>query len=201
MVYPVNDMDYQTQLQRIREKLLLAKQKDSRLEVFGAKNHRYQLGQPIKEQEVRAFETRYDLQLPEAYCAFVTHIGNGNPYSPQHHSTGGAGPYYGIYALGNIGVITTLSDSAKPCQLHPNITKEDWDERTEILEQENLSDEDYEKHRNALFQGLMCIGTQGCTYHTCLVVTGWYSKPFLLRQDSHWRMGGQHQRFNTQSDR
>ncbi len=159
---------FEAQLQRIREKLPLAKQKDSKLEVFGAKSHGYELAAPLSEAEVRSFETNHHLQLPEDYRAFITGIGHGSSRSRY----GGAGPYYGLYSLTDFAMNNTDVDATQPCQLRPNLAKEEWAKHGAFLGQEDLSDEDYERYKYALFQGLMYIGTQGCTYVTCLVMNG-----------------------------
>jgi HEAT repeat protein len=154
------------QLGRIREKLPLAKAKDSRLEVFGSKSHQYQLEQPLSSQEVEAFEKHYGVQLPEDYRAFITSVGHGSKVSRY----GGAGPHYGLFELGQ----TVLEQSylTKPCLLYPRMPYKDWQQQLGFLEQDDISDEDYDHHSNTLFQGLLRVGTQGCTYQTCLVLTG-----------------------------
>ncbi len=157
---------FEAQLQRIREKLPLAKQKDSKLEVFGARSHQYQFGSPLSEADVRDFEQQHSLQLPEDYRAFITTIGHGG----NHSRYGAAGPHYGLYALAQ-----TIRDKdylSEPCLLYPNISPEDWQKHLEFLEQDDIADEDYDHYSNTLFQGLVEIGTQGCTYQTCLVLTG-----------------------------
>jgi HEAT repeat protein len=159
---------FEAQLQRIREKLPLAKQKDSKLEVFGAKSHGYELAAPLSEENVRNFEINHHLQLPEDYRAFITGIGHGSSRSRY----GGAGPYYGLYALTDFAMNNTDIDAIQPCQLRPNLAREAWAKHSEFLGQEGLSDNDYERYKYALFQGLLYIGTQGCSYFTCLVMNG-----------------------------
>jgi len=56
---------------------------------FGADSHRYRLSAPLTEAEVAAFEGHHGVELPESYRGFLTDVGNG-----------GAGPYYGLDALG-----------------------------------------------------------------------------------------------------
>lgn len=156
----------EAQLQRIQEKLPLAKAKDSELVVFGAKSHQYQLGEPLPEQTVKNFEIHNGIQLPEDYRAFITTIGHGSNQSRY----GAAGPHYGLYDLAQ-----TIRDGAyltKPCLLYPSISYENWQKHLHFLEQKDIADEDYDHHASTLFQGLLEIGTQGCTYQTCLVLTG-----------------------------
>lgn len=90
------------QLNRIKGKLELAKITDSELSVFGAKSHKYRLNAPLSRTELHAFERKHALTLPEAYALFLTELGNG-----------GAGPYYGMYALGDDQAIE--DDEAESC--------------------------------------------------------------------------------------
>jgi hypothetical protein len=61
----------------------------ARSALFGADAHRFILNPPLGENEVRAFEELHHISLPADYRHFVTHISNG-----------GAGPYYGVFPLG-----------------------------------------------------------------------------------------------------
>jgi HEAT repeat protein len=157
---------FAAQLERVQKKLPLAKAKDRGLEVFGSKSHQYQLGQPLSKRDVEAFEKTHALQLPEDYRMFITTLGHGSHVS-RH---GGAGPHYGLYDLAQ--TVREPDYLTKPCLLYPNMRNEDWQKQLEFLEQDDISDEDYDQHSNTLFQGLLQIGTQGCTYQTCLVLNG-----------------------------
>lgn len=57
--------------------------RDPGLTRFGAATHRYAMGAPLGEAEVRDFETGHGIRLPEAYRAFVVGVGNG-PAGPHH---------------------------------------------------------------------------------------------------------------------
>ncbi|MGY2894364.1 SMI1/KNR4 family protein [Deinococcus sp. UYEF24] len=76
----------------VRERLAAFRAADPRFERFGAKKHRYTLGPPLREEQIRAFEQRYDLQLPQDYRTFLLTVGNG-----------GAGPSYGMSPLQDLG--------------------------------------------------------------------------------------------------
>lgn len=153
-------MSLYEQVNRIKEKILLAKEKDSRFDVFGSTKHKYEWNAPISSEEVQDFENRNNITLPEGFKLFITEIGNG-----------GAGPYYGIYK-----VATSSHDGylSKPCKLHPNLSNEEWGHLTSFEDDDNLTDEQYDSHYDALFQGMLRIGTQGCTYDMMLVVSGEY---------------------------
>ena len=64
---------------------------DSQLELFGADLHHFVLAPPLPEHEVAAFEQLHHISLPADYRHFIGQIGNG-----------GAGPYYGVFPLGQM---------------------------------------------------------------------------------------------------
>lgn len=187
------------QIARIKNKLKLAKEVDKKLQVFGASKHHYQLGDPVDEVTVSAFETTYNIQLPAAYRSFVSQIGNaGNSVNKS-----GAGPFYGIYPLGD-GIDDLVFENTayylqQPSVLYPDMTDEWWASQTTQLDAGDLSDEEYEKRRSSLFAGILPIGSQGCTYLHGLVVNGPYQgrivnldmdlqKPSFCFEDNflHW---------------
>lgn len=73
---------------KLRKQLKRAGEKDSDFSRFGADDHKYQLGPPISEETIAAFESRFGVSLPEGYRNFLLWMGNG-----------GAGPFYGLYPL------------------------------------------------------------------------------------------------------
>lgn len=91
---------YREQIQRVKDKLLVAKKADKKLKVFGANSHKYKIGQPATDFEVFDFENKYSIQLSECYRGFITQVGSGS----DTYEKSAAGPFYGIYPLGeNIG--------------------------------------------------------------------------------------------------
>ena len=165
---------YHEQLVRLKEKLQQAKQKDALFKVFGAGSHRYELNAPTTVSHIEALEQHYGIQLPECYKSFVLHIGNGG----RSFLSSGAGPFFGIYPFGE-----NLDDLIhgkveehlnKRCSLHPNMTTSQWDELTDLLYQDGISDEDYEDLNGNLYGGLLPIGSQGCSYIHALVLNGPY---------------------------
>ncbi|MDS0527412.1 HEAT repeat domain-containing protein [Clostridium sp. SHJSY1] len=54
------------------------------------------------------------------------------------------------------------------------MSDEEWEELTKFSEEENIEDEQSDFLYSSLYQGMINIGTQGCTYEMMLVVTGEY---------------------------
>ena len=179
------------QLLRIQDKLVQAKEADKDLEVFGADGHQYHLNPPVSETEVLAFEKKYGVSLPEDYRAFVQTIGDAKA---QNLDTM-AGPYYGLYAFGtqvnDLVYDQTETYLKAPCALSPDMTQEEWkalsdpllmseeeDEGFENYEQEEdktQTEEDYTQQCGKVFDGLLPLGSQGCTYYHALVLNGKYA--------------------------
>ena len=167
------------QLIRIQQKLAQAKEADKNLEVFGADAHQYHLNPPVSEVKVRAFEEKYGLQLPECYRAFMLTIGDAKAKKLDFI----AGPYYGLYAFGTC-VDELLYEKIEtylkaPCNLSPDMTREEWDALTDPLlpseEEEEEDDDKYFAERAKVFGGLLPLGSQGCTYEHALVLNGKYA--------------------------
>ena len=170
---------YQEQLHRIQQKLVQAKEADKNLEVFGADGHQYHLNPPVSEAEVLAFEQKYGVQLPECYRAFMLTIGDAKAKKSDFI----AGPYFGLYAFGTC-VDELLYEKIEtylkaPCNLSPDMTREEWDALTDPLlpseEEEEEDDDKYFAERAKVFGGLLPLGSQGCTYEHALVLNGKYA--------------------------
>lgn len=168
-------------VKRILKLLEQARTKDKDLQVFGAYDHKYQLKPPASEEAVQALEVRLGVQLPEEYRDFLMLMGNG-----------GVGPYYGIYSL---------EESQKKLQriselysirmmepvIYPKMCDEDWNRAVDSGDRRN---------RDAVYpyDGILPIGSQGCTLMTGLVLKGPYrgqvvyydddfcGKPFFVRE-------------------
>ncbi|MFZ0599050.1 MAG: SMI1/KNR4 family protein [Flavobacterium sp.] len=161
------------QIERIKKKLIIAKNNDTDLQVFGAESHQYILGEPVNKDQISEFEKEYDLELPECYKAFLLRIGNGG----ISFENSGAGPSYGIYPLGK-NVDEFISENTKEylkrdCRLHPKMTNEFWAELTKnIDDNDDISEEDFDVEFAKIFSGLLPTGTQGCSYYHALVLNG-----------------------------
>lgn len=150
----------------IRELVRRASIADPSCNIFGSEKHRYQLNPPVSLEEVRRFEERYHLHLPEEYVFFLTEVGNG-----------GAGPYYGLYPLEKIEVYTEYLESYTekeaeeyPAFIDKSLTPEAWAAR--MKEAEACGNEEYDAIMKKVCAGLIVIGTQGCTYDNLLLCKG-----------------------------
>lgn len=157
------------QTRRILDKLARARVADPKLEVFGADAHGYAVHAPASPRTVSDFEARLTVALPEAYRRFVLEVGNGG----DGYEGSGAGPFYGIYGLGD-GMRPLERDRlTRPCILSPGMSQPDWDGLVAGL---GLSDEldgvDYEEALDKLFAGVLPVGTQGCSLYHGLVLNG-----------------------------
>ncbi|MGG5577696.1 SMI1/KNR4 family protein [Myroides sp. C15-4] len=176
------------QIQRIKEKLAHIESYDKEWKVFGSNSHEYQIGPGINHQEITVFEKKYGIELPEAYVAFVTQIGNGNPQEEAYMGSG-AGPYYGIYPFGEGIEDLPVGDGQRylsyPCLLHPTMTEEEWKALTSELYDDSLSDQAYDAIVGPLYGGLLPLGTQGCAITTCLILNGPYLGRIVYLNDDY----------------
>nr|WP_294786671.1 SMI1/KNR4 family protein [uncultured Flavobacterium sp.] len=164
-------MEFSNQIERIKKKLILAQSIDKDLKVFGAKNHKYIIGNVISDEEILKFENDYNVSLPESYKAFLLHIGNGG----ISYENSAAGPSYGIFPFGEN--LNEFANDAKnylnrECVIYPNMSKEFWIELTGNVEDDNISDEDFDEEFEKIFAGILPIGSQGCSYCYGLVLNG-----------------------------
>lgn len=174
---------YAEQISSIRDKLQAVRKLDTGLQVFGADSHDYVLHPPCSLQHVESFERDHGISLPEAYRRFITEVG--------HAGTGylgsGAGPFYGLYALGDgqsdIGSENIASTLQNPCLLHPAMGAEEWANlAADLLHDESDADEEDDDAAEAAFLaalervygGLLLLGTQGCNYYHALILNGEY---------------------------
>ncbi|MCR4030145.1 MULTISPECIES: SMI1/KNR4 family protein [Flavobacterium] len=161
------------QIERIKKKLIIAKDTDGEFKVFGADSHKYILGETVNEEDIFQFENNYKLSLPDSYKAFLLHIGNGG----ISYQNAAAGPNYGIFPFGeNLEefVYTNPENCLRQdCVIYPNMTDEFWAELTrKIDENEDISDADFDKELGKIFSGILPISSQGCSYYSGLVLNG-----------------------------
>ncbi len=149
--------------------------------VFGAGSHRYALRPCATEKEVKAFERKHKIELPEAYRTFLTQVGNG-----------GAGPDYGIFPLGIFwdNPNPALQDGAIGDLSQPLPHKGPWNAGEEYCARQPDVDEDEDAYnewrgeyfRMGLVDGALPICHEGCGFFFLLVVTG--------PERGHWWLDG-----------
>jgi hypothetical protein len=156
--------DYHAQIARIKAKLPQARAADQQYKVFGASGHRYQMMGPVPAADLQALEQRYGIRLPDDYRLFMEEIGPG------------AGPFYGLYDPRQYAddLVTDPQALRQSSQWKPNMSEDEWAALTLAFEPDDMSDADFEQATNALFAGLLTLGTQGCSSYHALVVSGEY---------------------------
>ncbi|GGD60528.1 SMI1/KNR4 family protein [Paenibacillus nasutitermitis] len=163
----------ESQLDRIKNKLEKALCEDTAFLVFGASSHKYMVYEKLTTKELAGWQAKNQVTLPEPYTQFLTNIGNG-----------GAGPYYGMYSIEKATSYTDRNVLAAKCVLHPGMTKEEWNELTEpLFNDEDISDLEFDAARNRVMSGMLCIGTQGCEYDMYLVVDGKHRGEIVYTSD------------------
>ncbi|WP_157433033.1 hypothetical protein [Actinomadura rifamycini] len=138
-------------LGRIADKLAAARAEPPA--VFGAEDHRFELGPPLPEAAVAEYEERHEVALPPEYRLFITELG-----------AEGAGPGYRFCRLDVACCAKRPSGHlARPSPYLPGPRYYgDWEERYE---------DPPGPDRNFLC-GTVLVSTHGCSLVTRLVVTG-----------------------------
>jgi hypothetical protein len=154
----VTDVD--DQITRIRRMLVEVPKLRERRQVFGEESHRFQVGPPLTEAEVVAFEQRHHIRLPEAYRRFLTEVANG-----------GAGPGHRIYPLGYHAERLHGLDVAFPFESTPDRDDPSWRDTLWAFEYPPEA-EDLTWGSVAPFLGTLPVSESGCSGAAVLVVTG-----------------------------
>jgi len=154
------------QIQRIKDKL--AKLQNIGWENYkdstGVWGHQFQMNPPLSQEQLVAFETHFDIDLPEGYRDFLFEVGNG-----------GAGPYYGILPIerwyqwlipyGNM----SLEETVKSLEFNPHdYFSQEYAERANSLTGYGL---EYKEGPSKRY-GTIAISSQGCGIYCFLVVNG-----------------------------
>lgn len=161
------ETNYEAQSNQIKviiRKLKAASEKDSEREIFGTSSHQYKVNPPLSISELVQWQSEHGITLPSCYVQFLTEIGNG-----------GAGPYYGMYTLTDATSYTEKEAMTAKCILYPNMDKEEWNKLIDpLINEEDISDCEYDAVSNKVLGGMLNIGTQGCEYEMYLVLEGEY---------------------------
>ena len=162
---------------RIQSALLELRSGRAIKEVFGANGHGFVMNPVLPEAKLLAFETEHRISLPVQYRKFLIRIGNG-----------GAGPYYGVFPLGQMDDVNGLApwrenDGFIGVLSEPFALSRDWNDLTGKPSEDVMGDEDgeYEKQfdefekrywRASLMNGALPICHEGCALRIWIVVTG-----------------------------
>jgi hypothetical protein len=142
--------------------------------VSGAEAHGFELNPPLSDSEVRSFEAKHHIRLPEDYRGFLINLGNG-----------GAGPYYGVFKLGEMddafdsqawqeddGFVGVLSKPFPHIAAWNDLTgkPEETDDDAEYERALDTFDQHYWNPNNV--NGAIPICHEGCALRDWLVVSG-----------------------------
>ena len=153
------------QINRIKEKLKIAKKADKKLKIFGASNHKYALKAPIEEKKLAALEKKYGVSLPAHFRAFLLEIADGG----GGFDGSAPGPFYGIYPIKD-ALKFSAPYLANPCLLRPKMSDEQWRAIGGFAYEQECDDEESEEEK--ILGGVLLIGTQGCSFETAIVIEG-----------------------------
>src|SRR5260221_13984114 len=92
---------------RVLDKLERLRDADQELSLYGAHQHRYRLGPPLADGDLRRFERQHRMSLPVEYRAFLLQAGNG-----------GGGADAGALALGAAAVTGATGCLGAPLPSH-----------------------------------------------------------------------------------
>ncbi len=162
-----------------------ARELDAGLKFYGSKIHRYELAPVLPVSQVRDFEQRHNIKLPQGYFEFLTQVGNG-----------GAGPDFGLYSLEQLefrnfcthsdrGVPYVLAQAEEdyytfsytadsPVMLDSALTKEKWDKLCAEIEKHRESGirSLYEEKRRQLYNGVLQIADTDNSFCPVLICGG-----------------------------
>ncbi|GAA1929330.1 hypothetical protein GCM10009837_63740 [Streptomyces durmitorensis] len=178
----------------VRERVLALREAPGWRSVFGADfgtyGHGFELSPVLTEEQVRAAERRLGFGFPAEYRSFLLEVG-----------AGGAGPDYGLFPIKPVEPMASAeppasAETAAPAAptapaeppFRPERTQElDAHESAEpqraayadtpeaearFLRDYRAWDARHDELLDALTEGTLCVGEQGCAYYTLLVVTG-----------------------------
>lgn len=167
-----NSMSHQAQIDRIAAKIPLAKAKDKKKKVFGADSHKYKIKKPLGLTEVKDFEEKHHIKLPDGYKMMITQLGNeGKSHSDSFVDKSFAGPSYGIFPLeSNNDALAhdPLEYLQKPFTLKYT-SDEQWSDIVAAIPEENDA---YDRAIGELFSGILPIGSLGCSGIVGLILNG-----------------------------
>ena len=161
------------ELDTSRIKDVLARLQGAQSRVFGAEAHDFRSNPTLPEADVSAFERTHNITLPPDFRQFLIGVGNG-----------GAGPFYGIFPLGEMDDNFNLrpwkeGDGSVGVPSEPFPLEEEWNDLSTMPPDDlaNRDESEYERQldiywRSSLVNGAIPICHEGCALRIWLVVTG-----------------------------
>jgi hypothetical protein len=145
--------------------------------VFGADSHGFRVNPTLSEADILAFERNHRVTLPHDFRQFLMSVGNG-----------GAGPFYGVFPLGEMDDSFGLKrwqreDGVVGIISQPFLFKEQWNDLSQ-MPSEALAGQDQSEYDQqvdvfesmywsaSLVNGAFPICHEGCALRILLVVTG-----------------------------
>jgi hypothetical protein len=119
---------------------------------------RVRLDPPLAEADLRAFEARAGVPLPEGYRAFLLVVGDG----PRQRVDREGPPHYGLRPLAET-LVDEDGDPLRPAAPFPLTGAWVW---------EDEPDPDQERLRAVFQDGHLYLGTEGCGEDWIVVVAG-----------------------------
>lgn len=163
---------YKTQIERISKKLKELKAIDKKLNIFGAKCHKYKLSRTIRLDKLKKIEEKYGVYLPDEYVAFITFLGNGV-----------VGPNYGISSIENLlqPIYDEIEDGifidiTKPSYFSSKEKLKDFREINKKIE----DDDERDNHSYKILNGTIRISLGGCSISYYMIINGFNTGKILV---------------------
>ena len=134
---------------------------DKRFRLFGSDHHKYKFRSSINNTQIKAFEQKHNIELPEDYRAFLLEFGNG-----------GCGPGYGLIQLENGPYdIPHNKEESEIISLQSSFRFETyWN--LEDFPKENYSTWEDEYDQIKWADGMLRIAHLGCGIYCNIIISG-----------------------------
>lgn len=152
--------------QQLLNKLTLLRRKDKKFKIFGSAKHRYILQSPLPEEQIKKFERKLKISLPQEYRDFLRFVGGS-----------GAGPYYGL---------VSLQENCEDPEIRAFASQDFWippsyDEIMKLFKDDcekppkDAAPKRKKNNHPALYcpaPGILPLSNEGCGYFTGIVLNG-----------------------------
>jgi hypothetical protein len=160
-------------VEEVKRGLVELRKRDRALKLFGAATHRYHLNPVLTPARLEKVERTWSFETPSDYREFLLELGNG-----------GAGPYYGIFQLGEIddgfGYTKWKNWKLEPKKKFPH--RKAWNDRALLFRSapddrwldSDAREADFSRYVKGVGVDRGCIPLchEGCALRDWLVVTG-----------------------------